>query len=347
MNRRDFLKLGALAGVGATGGASVAAEMSPAVLKNGTVKFCVFADIHYKPGPYGFPHSTKEWLGRILARAERENCDFVIHCGDMSHNPKADKEYIDYYNSFRLPTYHTVGNHETNGCTYAEMLEAFGLKKGYYHFDRNGFRFIVVDTNYFRRKDGSFVPFGDPSYKKAPGDRWGAISDEQMAWLKKTIDESPYPCVTFSHLSFERGSGRKPVRDIFAAANAKTPGKVRLAVNGHYHCDFLRILDSVAYLDLNSANYQWIGSKRAHDKYPEEFFKANSLKPRKVPYIAYDDPLSAVITLTADGGMKIDGMRSTFACGVTPEQCKVGLDVNSRETTPFVQSADLKFGYGA
>ena len=26
----------------------------------GMVKFCVFADIHYRPGPKGFPHSTKE-----------------------------------------------------------------------------------------------------------------------------------------------------------------------------------------------------------------------------------------------------------------------------------------------
>ena len=132
-----------------------------------------------------------------------------------------------------------------------------------------------------------------------------------------------------------------------AAANAKTPGKVRLAINGHYHCDFLRILDHVAYLDMNSASYQWIGTKKAHGHYPESFFKEQGLKVRKVPYIAYDDPLSAVVTLTADGGMKIEGQRSTFACGVTPAKCNHVLDYHSRETTPFVQSADLSFHYGA
>ena len=53
------------------------------------------------------------------------------------------------------------------------------------------------------------------------------------------------------------------------------------------------------------------------------------------------------VTLSADGGMKIDGMRSMFSCGVTPAQCKHVLDYHSRETTPFVQSVDLKFRYGA
>lgn len=352
MNRREFIGFGAMAGAGAltrparAEGAAPAAPQS-ATSKSGTVKFCVFADIHYKPGPYGFPHSTKEWLGRILERAEREHCDFVIHCGDMSHNPKADKDYVDYYNSFRIPTYHTVGNHETNGCTYEEMLEAYKLERGYYHFDFNGFRFIVVDTNYYVRSDGSAFTFGDPTHEKLKGDRWGVLPAEELAWLKKAIDESPYPCVTFSHLSFERAAGKKAVRDIFAAANAKTPGKVRLSINGHYHTDFFRILDQVAYLDMNSASYQWIGSKSAHGKYPDEFFKSQNLKPRKVPYLAYDDPLCAVLTLTADGGMKIDGMRSTFACGVTPAQCNHVLDYHSRETTPFVQSVDLKFRYRA
>ena len=40
--------------------------------------------------------------------------------------------------------------------------------------------------------------------------------------------------------------------------NAKTPGKVRLVANSHLHVDHMRILDDIAYWDVNSANmYYW------------------------------------------------------------------------------------------
>ncbi|MBP3405785.1 MAG: metallophosphoesterase, partial [Kiritimatiellae bacterium] len=98
MRRREFFGMGALAGAGLLAGGARAAAKSGGVSASGQVKFCVFADIHYKPGPWGFPNSTKEWLGQILDRAKRERCDFVIHCGDMCHNPPEVKDYIDYYN---------------------------------------------------------------------------------------------------------------------------------------------------------------------------------------------------------------------------------------------------------
>ena len=82
-SRRSFLGGAAFAAAGMAAKGSAAAVPE----KSGKVKFCVFADIHYKPGPWGFPNSSKEWLGRILERAKREKCDFIIHCGDMCHNP--------------------------------------------------------------------------------------------------------------------------------------------------------------------------------------------------------------------------------------------------------------------
>ena len=361
-NRREFLGIGALAGASAmlAGRSARAAEKRSA---SGTVKFCVFADIHYRPGTTGFPHSTKEWLGRVLARAEQEHCDFVIHCGDFCHNPAADKEYVDFYNSFKLPTYHTIGNHDDDGCTHAETLKAYGMEHGHHFFDCNGFRFIVIDANHVRWADGRLEHYSKGNYYrkgKVPElkrfydegkiDVIGVVPPEQLAWLKDTIDSSPYPCVCFSHQSFERPTGNPchngaEVRTIFDAANAKTPGKVRLVINGHHHCDHLRILEKIVYFDLNSANFQWIGTKHSHKHYPESFFKEIAQKPRSVPWISWADPLNAIITLTAEGDMRIDGMVSKFSCGVTPEMCNVGPDTCGRLTVPFVQSADLRMRY--
>ena len=138
------------------------------------------------------------------------------------------------------------------------------------------------------------------------------------------------------------------MRDIFAKANAKKPGKVRMAINGHYHCDYLRLLDNVLYFDVNSASYQWIGSKRAHKFYPAEYFEkvGQGGNVRKVPWIAYDNPLCAIVTMTADGGVRIDGTESSFACGVTPKKVKMEVDYHSRATTARIQSANVKLIYG-
>ena len=39
------------------------------------VKFCAFADIHYYPGV--FPHDTREWLERVLNRAENSKVERI------------------------------------------------------------------------------------------------------------------------------------------------------------------------------------------------------------------------------------------------------------------------------
>jgi predicted phosphodiesterase len=346
MKRRDFLNVGALASVGAIDsslGLSSIRRESPSLCEK--VKFCVFADIHYRPGR--FPNSTKDWLDRILTRAKQENCDFVIHCGDMCHNPPKAKDYIAHYNNFELPTYHVLGNHETDECTYDDVLKVFNIEKGYYFFDCKGFRFIVADTNYYYRKSSKeYVHFGSDVVKMS-GDEWGCIPDEQYKWIENIIDESAHPCVVLSHLSFERGIGSKRMQEIFARANTKKPGKVRMAINGHFHCDFLRILEDVVYFDLNSASYQWIGGKRAHKLYPDSYLKKVGIvdTSRKVSWVAYNDPLCAIVTLSLNGELRIDGMKSSFACGITPDRVKMRVDNHSRAVTSSIQSANMKFYY--
>ena len=123
-------------------------------------------------------------------------------------------------------------------------------------------------------------------------------------------------------------------------------GKVRLVINGHHHCDYLRILENVVYFDLNSASFYWMGSKYSHQNYPDSFFDANGQTPCKVSWLSWDDPLNAIVTLTADGGIRIDGMKSKFTCGVTPGMCGgFRLDPCSRIVVPDVQSANLRLSY--
>ena len=340
LGRRGFLSSAALLGASAVLPATAAASAA-----TGTLKFCAFADIHYFPGV--FPHDTRAWLEKILARAESTACDMVIHMGDFTHAPARFRDYVDFYNDFKIPAYHTIGNHDDDGNTHEETLAAYRLTRGYYHFDRGGYRFVVTDTNHFLH-DGTFSHYSKSNYHKfwklAPGalSRLGA---EQLAWLKDTVENSPYPVVVTSHASFERVNGSPDgtaVRKILAEANARHPGRVRLVINGHHHHDHVRILDGIVYLDLNSANYDWVD--KPHAKYPADYLTKWKLAKNT---IMWDDPISAIITLTADGGIKVEGQKSRFHLGITPAMAGYPIDDRGRLTTPDIQSFELRVPTGA
>ena len=345
ISRKSFLG-GCLASpFAASAAVSAGKEKSP----KGKLRFCAFADIHYFPKV--FPHSTFDWLDRILGRAVDTKCDFVIHMGDFVHEGKGSQNYVDHYNDFKIPTYHTPGNHDFDQVTAEERMASFRLEKLYYHFDKNGFRIIVTDTNHVKY-EGKTFHYSLSNYQKISRVDQCAISrvgDEQLEWLKATIDSSPYPCIITSHASYERnpgfGSGDAvEVRNIIDEANKKNPGRVKLVINGHHHCDYVRILNGVCYLDLNSANYQYM--YKPHHLYPEEDCKDLRMMQH---VLAYNDPVNAIVTLDTDGLIQVDGVESSFHRGITREICRdrTGLSAISRDgrlTTARVQSFRMRLG---
>lgn len=338
LGRRGFLSGAALLGAGAALPA-LAAPSAP-----GALKFCAFADIHYFPGV--FPHDTREWLEKILARAESTACDLVIHMGDFTHAPAKFRDYVDFYNNFKIPAYHTIGNHDDDGNLHEQTLEAYKLTRGYYHFDRGGYRFVVTDTNHILH-EGQIIHYSKSNYYKFGKQKGSSISrlgPEQLEWLKDVVENSPYPVVVTSHASFERTNGSPEgaaVRKILAEANARHPGRVRLVINGHHHHDHVRILDGIVYLDLNSANYDWVD--KPHDKYPAEYLAKWKLAKNT---IMWDDPISAIITLSADGRIQVEGQKSRFHLGITPTMAGYPTHDLGRLTTPDIQSFDIRIPVG-
>lgn len=343
IDRRSFLSGAAL--LGAAAAMPAAAMPAPGPTDPGTLRFCAFADIHYFPKT--FPHDTREWLERILDRAVKSKCDMVIHMGDFTHKPAEFRDYVDFYNDFKIPCYHTIGNHDDDGNVHEETLDAYRLERSYYHFDRNGFRFVVTDTNHCLI-DGEWVHYSKGNYYavgRKDSSNISRVSPAQLEWMKATIESSPYPCIVTSHASYERAYGGSPdgkaVRAILNEANAKHPGRVRLVINGHHHHDNVRILDNIVYLDLNSANYEWMA--KPHSAYPAEYTKQWRLASHTV---MWDDPVSAIITISQDGRIRVEGQKSRFHLGITPAMAKCPVaDSNGRLTTPDIQSFDLQMRY--
>ncbi len=203
---------------------------------------------------------------------------------------------------------------------------------------------MIADPNYFCNEPGKFIHHTNGNYfKRAKGSTINWIPPEQLEWIRSVIVGSPYPCIVLSHQSLERGNGspvmnKREVQSIFAEASAKKTGTVRLVMNGHLHTDHLRILDGILYWDVNSANYHYY--RKAHDKYPAEYIKTHS---RAGHNLGWKEPLSAVLILWPDGRIKIDGSKSDYLFGISPEVAGYpACDSDGRETLTIIQSADIK-----
>lgn len=302
-----------------------------------SVKFSLFSDIHHYPGV--FRSNTPENLFRIQRRAEEENCDFIIHCGDLTHGPAKHREFVALYNDFHIPSYNCLGNHDTDETPLGETLALYRMPHNYYCFDVKGFRMIVLDTNYCLH-EGKYVHFNMGDYFAHNGERdW--MPPEEREFLRGALATAPGRCVLFNHSSFERCDGvqnRGEVMDILREANDAHPGRVTLVCNGHFHRDSMTVLDGIPFFEVNSASYDWVDIP--HGNYPAgECAKWSMLSHT----VCWDDPVHAVVTLTEDGGIDIRGMKSRMWLGINREHTENPVyDRMGRPVKPWVSDYHLK-----
>lgn len=184
-----------------------------------------------------------------------------------------------------IPIEHCIGNHDIWGLekkasltTGAEpnwgkkwALELYGLNNRYRTFDRNGWRFIVLDS----------VTIGNDTYV-------GKLDEEQLAWLGRTLEatDKKMPVLVLSHIPilaasvFFDGDLEKSGKWVVPAAwmhidaraiknlFVKHPN-VKVCLSGHLH-----LVDRVDYLGVTylcngavSANW-WKGK---HQEFREGY----------------------------------------------------------------------------
>lgn len=289
-------------------------------------KFSVFADLHYRDGDWNW---ASQRLEDIFRRAEAENVDFIMHCGDFCHNVLTGKPIIDRYNSFSIPTRHTVGNHDfeqTDGLMC--VLDAYQMEKNYYFFDCNGIRMISVDTNYHRGSNGELLHYADDTAWAKCHQEAVILPPEELKFLCSAVAEAPGPCVIFSHESAIRPGDLANGPEVRRALAAVRENRPVLWINGHHHRNHLQLMDGVAWFDLNSTTSDWVNN--AHHAYPEELMKRCQVAEHE---LLYDTPVHAVVTVTGDGLIDIAGMTGEPYLGITPEM--VGNPSVDRGGFPF------------
>ena len=291
-----------------------------------SVTFSVFADLHWREGDWS---SCEARLDAIVARALREKAEFVIHCGDFCHDVAAARGLIAKYAAAPLPAYHAMGNHEfERSGSLEEVLAAFSLPRNFYAFDVRGFRFVVLDTNYHHGAGGALKHYADESvWAKCHQDEV-ALPPEQVAFLREAVATAPGPACVFSHASFlfpPDGDGVANGREVVDLVEKARAGRPVLFFNGHYHRNELVVRDGMAFFDVNSASsLAWVDGE--HHAYPPEIMAKS---PVSCHTFLNAEPLSAIVRLSTDGSVEIEGLKGAYFCGADPEA--LGFDTRDRQ----------------
>lgn len=335
-----------------------------------SITFGLFSDFHYKEGMYIASISN---LNEIFERAYLSNASFVISSGDMTNDMKGSPELVNAFknNKFSLFAYNVYGNHEleTEGNTMEFVTPTltndanviWGTKSGkiedgtigYYYAQRDGFRLIFLDTNYYYEKGTNIL-------RHNPGASWGppedsvggaSLGSEQLKWLENVLMDAAdkdIPCIVISHNSIlEKFGGLSSeatkVKAIYKKANNRNPGTVVMSINGHTHQNAYAWEDGIFYFNMNATlNINSHTSNVIHSTYNDTYMKEvydnkgnllelveTSLGSSCCRYS--ESPLSAIVTVYENGVIEIDGYETNWFCGT-------GSEYMSKNIGPIVTS---------
>ena len=267
------------------------------------ILFGVCADIHH--GTLGV---DEQWrIERFVKEAEERKADFIIQLGDLSAFPQKAQEAVAIFNSFSGPSYHVLGNHETERSDKETIMEILGMRGKYYSFDVGDYHFVVLDTNYEKVGD-AYTDF-DRSFSDC------YISASQLEWLKADIAATEKRCFLFMHATCEVGDWRiqnlHQFREVLWRANEKAGyNKVTMVLSGHDHSDAYRFKGGIHYYVVNSMSHKFIGSMYTDHSSHADAVEADYGKNKWL--IPYKEPLYAFVRLKANGLIQIIGKQSEY-----------------------------------
>jgi len=270
ITRRGILKL---IGAGAVGTlmAPMGCQMDKKSLKAPILRFAQLTDMHLLPDSPA-EEGVKKCIRHLLSNEEK--IDFIINGGDliMDALDKNKQEVESQWEIWRniknsfpdLTFYHCLGNHDVWGLTpniekyqgKEWALRELGLESPYYHFETQGWHFIVLDSTHLR-----------------PDGRWytAKLDLEQKQWFKNTLAsiKSEEPILIISHIpilgasTFLDGDNLKNGDWVVPGAWMHTDAKeliklfyqhknIKLCISGHIH-----LLEKLVY---NNVHYYCSGA---------------------------------------------------------------------------------------
>lgn len=194
----------------------------------------------------------------------------------------------------------------------------------------------------------------------------GSLGDVQMAWLEEVLMDAAskdIPCIVLGHagysgLGFGAGSGdAAEVRAVYKKANDANPGTVLMSINGHIHTNNQGWNEGVFYFDVNTVRNAWWQSAKVDHYGAEHTYEfveyddqgnpiSTTTKSLSTLSMASQtwfsaDPLSAVVTLSENGVIEIDGTESSWAYGIEPNLTNAAAGTEPRITSGLFIDCDV------
>lgn len=299
------------------------------------IKFAMFSDLHYDAIPDG-----NERIDEFLSHIKKAKVEFIIDLGDLCYPLKENNMVLNKLKSSGLPCYFTIGNHNTDRFAIDEVIKFFDLKKSYYSFIKENIKFIILDSNFIKKKDG-IVPYYKKNYDKTTDD-YPYIPDEEITWLKEELADNEKYYIILSHQSLtndyqKRGiSNRKEIRAILEEKNL-SGRKILFCINGHDHGGDCKVINGIYYYTLNSMSYIWHGVK-------EVFSYSNEIHSR-YPYlkdlILYNEALHIIVEIDNEMNVTIQGMNGQYQKH-SPKDIGIGntwngVSIEARTPSAYIQ----------
>lgn len=296
------------------------------------VTFAIVSDLHQD-----IAHDAEQRLSTFLCAAADNKVDFIIELGDFCMPKEENKPFLKIWQDYPGPKYMVLGNHDMDISSKEEFMQFTGMPKRYYSFDQGDFHFVVLDpNNIYDGKD--YIPYNKGNYF-IDEEKISFVDPEQVEWLKKDLQATDKRCIIFSHQSFERSSqNREEIRKILEDENSRAGyKKIPVAFSGHDHTNYMKEINGIAYIQINSASNQWVGEKYAC---PQRFSdEINQKRPALKYTVPYKDALYGIVTLTGTG-MELKGVKSEF---ITPGPVELGIDDYPLPLVPWIEDLQLTF----
>ena len=227
------------------------------------LRFGMISDIHYadrEPAGNRFYRQSLSKVKDAVDEMNRQKVDFMIELGDFkdqdavpneAHTLKYLTDIESVFQKFNGPTYHVLGNHDTDGISkqqFLERVENTGIPntESYYSFSRKGIHFVVLDGDF--TKEGKAYDHGNFTWDDA------SIPAEEMDWLKADLKRNKLPVIVFIHQMLDESKDVKQavqnaveVRQILEQA-----GNILCVIQGHVHEERYNLINGIPYYSVNA-----------------------------------------------------------------------------------------------
>lgn len=236
--------------------------------------FGIVSDVQYADKDTAENRNYRQAINKLASCVEDFNntgLDFVIQLGDIIDGPDTPfrdmEDILGVFNRCRADTYSVLGNHDFIGANRDQVLSVLGLERGYYDFEKNGFRFIVLDTTEIGIQSGwpkdhanyllgeeMLAALEEQNVVNAKSYN-GTVSKEQKRWLKAILHDASkkgQKTIIFGH-------GPLLPKTKFTVCNSEEVIKIlegsdsTLAYfNGHVHSDMYVVRNGIHYFTINA-----------------------------------------------------------------------------------------------